>query len=322
LEDIGVGDVLVVFPHDNCPVDGVVLEGQGNMDESYLTGEPYVIPKGPGSEALSGAINGDTALIIQSAKALRDSRYAKIMKVMGDSARNRPNLRRLGDKLGALYAPIVLAIAIGTGWATGEWVRFLAVLVVATPCPLLIAIPVAVIGSVSLCARRGIIIKNPAVLERIGTCRTAIFDKTGTLTYRRPELMEVLPRLPGSPNPPSCRGREGWSGTPGIRWPEPWSKRRIAGTLLWARPERSASVRAAASRESSMARGSPSRAARSSWPRTRGTRRDCRGWPAASNASSSPTGDTREPCGSGVNPGLREGRSSGTSTLSTGWRRS
>jgi heavy metal translocating P-type ATPase len=193
LEEIRIGDVLVVFPHENCPVDGVVLEGQGNMDESYLTGEPYVLSKGPGSDVLSGAVNGDTALIIQSTRAPRDSRYAKIMKVMRDSARNRPNLRRLGDELGALYAPLVFAIAIGTGWITGEWVRFLAVLVVATPCPLLIAIPVAVIGSVSLCARRGIIIKNPAILEKIGTCRTAIFDKTGTLTYGRPELTEILP---------------------------------------------------------------------------------------------------------------------------------
>jgi heavy metal translocating P-type ATPase len=235
LEEIRIGDVLVVFPHENCPVDGVVLEGQGNMDESYLTGEPYVISKGPGSEALSGAVNGDTALIIQSIKAPRDSRYAKIMKVMRDSAQNRPNLRRLGDELGALYAPLVLAIAIGTGWATGDWVRFLAVLVIATPCPLLIAIPVAVIGSVSLCARRGIIIKNPAILEKIGTCRTAIFDKTGTLTYGRPELTEVLP-APGFTESAILS----WAG--GL---ERYSRHPLAGAVVEAANRRGAPLSAA-----------------------------------------------------------------------------
>ena len=106
-------------------------------------------------------------------------------------------MRRLGDRLGAIYTPVALAVA-GFAWVmTGDAVRFLAVLVIATPCPLLIAIPVAIIGSISLCARRAIIVKNPVVLEQIAGCRTAIFDKTGTLTYgaadadrsnRRPRL--------------------------------------------------------------------------------------------------------------------------------------
>jgi heavy metal translocating P-type ATPase len=193
LDSVAVGDVLVVFPHENCPVDGVVIEGHGSMDESYLTGEPYVLSKVPGSSVLSGAINGGAALTIRAEKRAVDSRYAKIMQVMRESEQRRPRLRRLGDQLGAVYTPLAVGIAVLAWAVSGEARRFLAVLVVATPCPLLIAIPVAIIGSVSLAARRGIIIKDPAVLEKIGTCTTALFDKTGTLTYGQPKLTEVLP---------------------------------------------------------------------------------------------------------------------------------
>jgi len=115
----------------------------------------------------------------------------RIMDVMRDSEASRPQLRRLGDRLGAIYTPVALAIAVAAWAATGDATRFLAVLVIATPCPLLIAIPVAIVGSISLCARRAIIVKSPVVLERISTCRTAIFDKTGTLTYGEPTLTEV-----------------------------------------------------------------------------------------------------------------------------------
>ena len=193
LADVAVGDVLVVFPHETCPVDGVVIDGRSTMNESYLTGEPYLLPKATGAAVLSGAINGDGALTIRAEKAAVDSRYAKIMQVMRDSEQSRPQLRRLGDQIGAVYTPLAIVIAIAAWAVSGDASRFLGVLVVATPCPLLIAIPVAIIGSVSLAARRGIIIKDPAALEKIDTCRVAIFDKTGTLTYGEPKLTEVLP---------------------------------------------------------------------------------------------------------------------------------
>jgi len=192
LGDVKIGDVLVIFPHEICPVDGVVLAGQGKMNEAYLTGEPFEIEKVPGAQVISGAVNGDVVLQIRAEKRAIDSRYARIMQVMQDAEQRRPRIRRMGDKLGAWYTPIALAIA-GLAWAiSGDSSRFLAVVVVATPCPLLIAIPVAVIGAISIAARRGIIIKNPAVLEQIDRCRTVIFDKTGTLTYGRPELSEIL----------------------------------------------------------------------------------------------------------------------------------
>jgi len=192
-EQVNVGDSLLILPHEICPVDGTVTEGSGTMDESFLTGEPYSMSKTIGSQVISGAINGDAALTIRADKLTVDSRYAKIMTVMRSSEQYRPNIRRLGDQLGALYTPIAVLLAI-TAWAiSGDVIRFLAVLVVATPCPLLIGIPVTIISSISLAARREIIIKNPAILETIGKCRTAIFDKTGTLTYGRPVLTAIIP---------------------------------------------------------------------------------------------------------------------------------
>ncbi|HEY8747090.1 MAG TPA: heavy metal translocating P-type ATPase [Tepidisphaeraceae bacterium] len=192
LANVQIDDALVVFPHEICPVDGVVLLGHGVMDESYLTGEPFTMSKTPGSDVLSGAINGQTALTIRAIKLPQDSRYARIMQVMRASEQDTPHLRRLGDQLGAWYTPLSVAIALIAWLATGQANRFLAVIVVATPCPLLIAIPVAIIGSISLAARRGIIIKKPVVLEQVDRCRTIIFDKTGTLTYGQPVVSEIL----------------------------------------------------------------------------------------------------------------------------------
>jgi cation transport ATPase len=192
LSDVAVGDVLELFPHDICPVDGVVTEGDGVMDESFLTGEPFRMSKVPGANVISGAINGERAMTIKAVRPAADSRYAKIMQIMRSAEQNRPRMRRLGDTLGAFYTPLALIIAISAWGLSGQSSRFLAVLVVATPCPLLIAIPVAIIGAISLCARRGIIVKDAVVLETIATCRTAIFDKTGTLTYGRPRLTDQV----------------------------------------------------------------------------------------------------------------------------------
>ena len=141
LADIAVGDALVIYPHEICPVDGVVIEGHGVMDESYLTGEPFQMTKTPGSTVISGAINGDSALTIRATQLAADSRYAKIMEVMRESESKRPQLQRLGDQLGAIYTPVALTVAASAWVRSGESIRFLAVLVIATPCPLLIAIP-------------------------------------------------------------------------------------------------------------------------------------------------------------------------------------
>ncbi len=191
LDEVAVGDLLEVLPHEICPVDGTVVEGRGTMDESYLTGEPYLVSKTPGSTVISGALNGEASIAIRADKLAVDSRYAKIMEVMRESEQRRPRMRRLADRLGAWYTPLAMLVALLAWLASGDPVRFLAVLVVATPCPLLIAIPVAIVGSISLAAKRAIVVRDPAILETIGTCRSVIFDKTGTLTYGRPELTSV-----------------------------------------------------------------------------------------------------------------------------------
>jgi heavy metal translocating P-type ATPase len=192
LNQVEVGDLLLIYPHEISPVDGIVIEGQGRMNEAFLTGEPFEVAKAPGSKIISGAINGETVLTIQAEKLPIDSRYARIMRVMEQTQQHRPRLRRLGDQLGAWYTPVAILIAASAWAITGDSGRFLAVLVVATPCPLLIAIPVAIVGGIALAARSGIIIKNPAMLEQIDSCRTFIFDKTGTLTYGRPVLTDIV----------------------------------------------------------------------------------------------------------------------------------
>lgn len=222
LDQVAVGDRLVIYPHDLCPVDGTVIEGHGEMDESYLTGEPFQITKTTGSLVISGAINGESALTIRATKLATDSRYAKIMEVMRDSAGKRPQLRRLGDRLGAFYTPLALSVASLAWLVSGESIRFLAVLVIATPCPLLLAIPIAIIGSISLCAHRAIIVKNPAALEEITQCRTAIFDKTGTLTYGQPKLTEQI----------NAKGFEDREVLTLVASLERYSKHPLAGAIL------------------------------------------------------------------------------------------
>lgn len=189
--DIQVGDRILVLPHEVCPVDGQVVSGHGSMDESYLTGEPYVISKSVGSRVLSGAINGENALVIEATHTAADSRYAQIVGVLAEAEENRPKMRRMADRIGAWYTVLALAMGI-LGWlVSSDPERFLSVMVIATPCPLLIAVPVAIVGAISLAARSAIIIKDPGVLERIPATTTMMFDKTGTLTYGRPRLTEI-----------------------------------------------------------------------------------------------------------------------------------
>ena len=191
IDEIAIDDQLLIYPHEICPVDGLVVAGQGSMDESYLPGEPFLIAKAPGATVLSGSINGNAALTIRATKKASDSRYAKIVEVLHASEQNRPQIQRLGDRIGSWYTLIAVLIALASWFFSGQSERFLAVLVIATPCPLLISIPVTIIGAISVGARFGIIIKDPSILEKMDTCHVLIVDKTGTLTYGKPSLTKV-----------------------------------------------------------------------------------------------------------------------------------
>ncbi|HHT0594911.1 TPA: heavy metal translocating P-type ATPase [Legionella anisa] len=193
LQEIQIDDELLIYPHETCPADGIVIEGHGSMDESYLTGEPYQISKAPGTHVLSGAINGESLLIVKTTSLPSDSRFASIVKVLEEAEQKRPSIRRLGDQIGAIFAPVALIFAFAAWYFTGDSLRFLSVLVIATPCPLLIAIPITLISAISRAAKQAIIVKDPTVLERLITCKTAIFDKTGTLTYGKPTLTDIMP---------------------------------------------------------------------------------------------------------------------------------
>jgi len=191
LQDIQINDIIIVYPFETCPVDGVVKEGHTTMDESYLTGEPYKISKAPGSTVFSGAINGENLIHIKASQLAKDSRYESIVKVIQDAQQKKPKIKRIADKLGALFTPVVLIFASTCYFLTHDALRVLSILVTATPCPLLIAIPITIISAISLAAKNSIIIKNPCVLEELPNCKTAIFDKTGTLTMGKPELSDI-----------------------------------------------------------------------------------------------------------------------------------
>lgn len=192
ISKIKINDLIAVFPHEICPIDGEVVEGRGSMDESYLTGEPYRISKTIGSKVLSGAVNGESLFVIKTEKLPADSRYGKIMEVMKKAKEQKPEIRKLADKIGAIFAPVTIIIASTSYYFTHDLTNFLAVLTIATPCPLLIAVPIAIISAISISTRQGIIIKDARILEKLSICTTAIFDKTGTLTYGEPNISEII----------------------------------------------------------------------------------------------------------------------------------
>jgi heavy metal translocating P-type ATPase len=203
------------------------------MDESFLTGEPFRIRKTSGSQVISGALNEDSALTIVADKLAVDSRYARIMQVMQSAEESPPEIRRLADRLGAFYTPVAVLIAL-TGWLlSGRSERFLAVLVIATPCPLLLAIPITIIGAISLSAKRGIVIKKPVILEQVGNVRTMFFDKTGTLTHGEPVVTDIVCFSGSTSN-------EVLSLSASV---EQYSKHPLAGAILRAAEEQSIPLR-------------------------------------------------------------------------------
>ncbi|MET2010113.1 heavy metal translocating P-type ATPase [Microbacterium chocolatum] len=190
-DEIEIGDVLLIRPAEIVPVDGILLSPAASIDESSLTGESMPVPRAEGDEVLSGSVNGSAAIRLRAARRSADSQYQQIVALVREAQESRAPVVRLADRFAIPFTAVSLVIA-GAAWGiSGDPTRFAEVLVLATPCPLLIAAPVAFLGGLSRAARAGVIIKGGAVIEQLARVRTAAFDKTGTLTRGRPTVVEV-----------------------------------------------------------------------------------------------------------------------------------
>ena len=191
VEQVAVGDRVLVRAGEVVPVDGSVESERAVVDESTLTGEPLPVTHGRGTTVASGAVNAGDAFDLRATRTAAESAYAGIVRLVREAGRQRAPFVRLADRYAALLLPVTLAVA-GAAWAlSGDAVRGLAVLVVATPCPLILAAPIALISGVSRAARRGVIVKGAGTIEKLGRARTVLLDKTGTLTHGRPEIERV-----------------------------------------------------------------------------------------------------------------------------------
>ena len=187
------GDTLVVRPGDLIPVDGTLLSAQADVDESALTGEPISRGKDLGGALLSGSVNTGGAFEMRADKVSADSQYSKIVQLVRQAQDEKPPLQRLADRYAVWFTPLTLVMCGIGWWVTGEARTVLSVLVVATPCPLILAVPVAVISAINRAAGRGIIVKGGTALEQIADAQAFVFDKTGTLTLGMPVVEAVIP---------------------------------------------------------------------------------------------------------------------------------
>jgi heavy metal translocating P-type ATPase len=189
--DVRVGDILLVKPGEVVPLDGFLLSDAGTFDESTLTGESLPVERVAGDPLMSGSLNGEAAVRMKVTALMEDSQYSRIVALVREASESKAPMVRLADRYAVPFT--LLAYVLGAvGWIiSGSPARFAEVLVVATPCPLLIAAPVAFLGGMSRAARSGIIVKFAGVLEQLSRIQTAAFDKTGTLTYGRPALVGV-----------------------------------------------------------------------------------------------------------------------------------
>jgi heavy metal translocating P-type ATPase len=190
---VALGDTLLVRPGELVPCDATVIDGRSSVDTARLTGEPLPVPAGRGIHLLSGSLNLDGPLTLRALAPARESQYARIVELVRTAQASKAPLQRLADRYAVWFTPITLLVCLVTWLASGDPVRLLAVLVVATPCPLILATPVAIVSGINRAARAGIIFRHGSALEQLAGASVAVFDKTGTLTLGRPRVARVLP---------------------------------------------------------------------------------------------------------------------------------
>lgn len=191
--DVSTGDLLLVRPGELIPCDAIVVDGRSHVDVSRLTGEPLPITAESGARLMSGSVNGEGSLTVRAIATASESQYAHIVALVRSAQASKAHLQRLADRYAVWFTPLTLAMCVVVYVFTREPVRVLAVLMVATPCPLILATPIAFIGGINLAARRHIIVRTGDALERLAGITTIIFDKTGTLTIGRPAVSRVVP---------------------------------------------------------------------------------------------------------------------------------
>ena len=190
-ELVVAGDLLLVRPGEMIPCDGVISEGTSSLDTSRLTGEPLPERVAPGSQVRSGVVNTASPLVVRVTAPARDSLYARIVELVRTAQAEKSPIQRMADRWAVWFTPVTFAACVIAWWLSGDAQRVLAVLVVATPCPLLLATPVAIIGGINRAARRQVIVRNGTALELLARVNTVVFDKTGTLTQGRPSVQSV-----------------------------------------------------------------------------------------------------------------------------------
>src|SRR5215813_7850786 len=191
LDAINVGDRILVAPGDVVPVDGTITADPAILDESALTGEALPVERSPGEPVRSGVVNAGGPFDLSASATAAKSTYAGIVRLVAEAESAQPRFVRLADR-SAMWFLLVTLVAAGLAWAAAGPARAVAVLVVATPCPLILAAPVALVSGLSLAARRGVVVKGGTVLERLATSTTLLLDKTGTLTIGRPTVTAVV----------------------------------------------------------------------------------------------------------------------------------
>ena len=195
-EDVRPGDLLLVRPGELVPADGDVVDGRSWIDASRLTGESVPLDVAPGAPLMSGSINGDHPITMRATALASESEYARIVELVRSAQASKAPLQRLADRYAVWFTPLTLAVCVVAFAVSQDWMRVLAVLVVATPCPLILATPVAIVGGINHAARHGIIVRHGGALEALARVNVAVFDKTGTLTIGRPEVSRVVAMPP------------------------------------------------------------------------------------------------------------------------------
>ena len=191
-DEVLVGDTIVVRAGELVPCDGVVIEGSSELNTSMITGESLPRAVAPGAEVSSGSVNGDRLFQLRATAIAEASQYERIVHLVRSALNSKAPFQRIADRYAVWFTPITLAVATVAAVMSGDSQRFLAVLVVATPCPLILAPPIAIIGGINRAARRQIIVRNGAAIERLANANVAVLDKTGTLTVGMPVVKNVV----------------------------------------------------------------------------------------------------------------------------------